>query len=122
MISEVRAIALAGGLLSLSVVILAALGSHLIDMQGLQSIWQTALNIHMFNAAAILGLAALLGIRQSRVLLWGAWSVVSGTIIFSGSIYLHIITGQQLSGVAPAGGLLMMAGWVLVALSFVRKS
>ncbi len=122
MTSAARGIALAGALLSLIVVILAALGSHLIDMHGLQSIWQTALIIHMFNAAAILALAALLGNSRSRVLQWGAWAVVSGTVIFSGSIYLHIISGHQLPGVAPAGGLLMMAGWVLVVLSFLRKS
>lgn len=122
MTSAVRAIALAAALLSLSVIMLAALGSHLIDMRGLHSIWQTALNIHMFNAAAILALAALPGNIQSGILQWGAWLVVSGTVVFSGSIYLHIISGHQLSGAAPAGGLLMMAGWALVVLAFLRRS
>jgi len=117
-----RAIALAGGLMSLAAIILAALGSHLIDMHGLQSIWQTALNIHMFNAAALLGLAALLANFQSRVLQWGGWLIVSGSVVFCASIYLHVSIGYLVSGVAPAGGMLMMAGWLLVVMAFVRKS
>jgi uncharacterized membrane protein YgdD (TMEM256/DUF423 family) len=120
--TSARAVALAGGLLSLSVVILAALGSHLIDMHGLQASWQTALNMHMFSAAALLALAALLNHQQSRILQLGAWSIVSGTVVFCGSVYLHIISGHLLAGVAPAGGLLMMAGWSLVVLGFLRRS
>jgi uncharacterized membrane protein YgdD (TMEM256/DUF423 family) len=120
--ASARAVAVAGGLLSLSVVVLAALGSHLLDMHGLQATWQTGLNMHMFNAAALLALAALLNHQQSRVLRWGAWSIVTGTVIFCGSIYLHIISGHLLSGVAPVGGLLMMAGWGLVVIAFVRRS
>jgi len=122
MTGSARVVALAGGILSLSVVILAALGGHLIDMRGLQDTWQTALNMHMFSAAASLGLAALLSAMPSKALLWGAWLVVSGTVIFCGSIYLHIISDYLLSGAAPAGGLLMMTGWTLVVLGFIRRA
>jgi len=70
----------------------------------------------------LLALAALLSHQQSRILQWGAWSIVSGTVIFCGSIYLHITSGQLFPGVAPVGGLLMMAGWGLVILVFLRRS
>lgn len=122
MTGSARDIALAGAVLSLTVVILAALGGHLIDMRGLRAIWQTAQYMHMFNAAALLGLAALLYTMPSKLLQWGAWLVVSGTVIFCGSIYLHIISDYLLSGAAPAGGLLMMTGWTLVVLAFIRRS
>jgi len=116
-----RSVALAAAVLSLSAVILAALASHVIDMKGLQSIWQTASIIHMFNAAALLGLAALLANLESRLLHWGAWLIVLGTVVFCGSIYLHVITGLVIPKVTPSGGVLMMAGWLLSALSFLRK-
>ena len=122
MSTAVRVIALAGALLALSAVILAAMGSHLIDMNGLQDIWRTASNIHLFSAAALMGLAALLTRLESTPLKWGAWLIVLGTIIFCGSIYLHVITGHTLPAVTPSGGLLMMAGWLLTALAFLRKS
>ena len=122
MSSSARAIALAGALLSLSAVILAAMGSHLIDMNGMQNIWRIASNIHLFSAAALMGLAALLTRLESTPLKWGSWLIVLGTIIFCGSIYLHVVTGRTLPAVTPSGGLLMMAGWLLTALSFLRKS
>ena len=122
MSTAVRVIALAGALLALSAVILAAMGSHLVDMNGLQDIWRTASNIHLFSAAALMGLAALLTRLESTPLKWGAWLIVLGTIIFCGSIYLHVITGHTLPAVTPSGGLLMMAGWLLTALAFLRKS
>lgn len=120
--ASARAVALAGAILALSAVILAAMGSHLFDMNGLQGIWQTASNIHLFSSAALLGLAALLVKRGSHSLKWGAWLIVLGTVVFCGSIYLHVITGRTVSGVTPSGGLLMMVGWLLVIFAFLRKS
>ena len=63
-----RSVAFTAALLALSAVILAAMGSHLFDMNGMQGIWQIASNIHLFNAAALLGLAALLARLESPVL------------------------------------------------------
>ncbi len=120
--TSARAVALAGAILSLSAVILAALGSHMIDMKGLQGIWQTASILHLFNAAALIGLAALLADLESRFLQWGAWLIVLGTVVFCGSIYLHVVSGYKMPSVAPTGGLLMMAGWFLAVLALLRKS
>lgn len=117
-----RAVAFAGALLALFAVILAAMGSHLFDMNGLQGIWQTASNIHLFNSAALLGLAALLAKRESHSLKWGAWLIVLGTVVFCGSIYLHVITGRTIPAVTPSGGLLMMGGWLMAVLAFLRKT
>ena len=117
-----RSVAFTAALLALSAVILAAMGSHLFDMNGMQGIWQIASNIHLFSAAALLGLAALLARLESPLLKWGAWLIVVGTVTFCGSIYLHVITGHVVPWVTPSGGMLMMAGWALAALAFIRKS
>jgi len=117
-----RMVALTAALLSLSAVVLAALSSHAIAMNGLQNSWQTASITHMFNAAGLLGLAALLGNFPSRLLSAGTWLIVLGTCIFCGSIYLHVITGYTISGVTPLGGMVMMAGWLIAASAFLRKS
>ena len=117
-----RVVAFLGALLALSAVILAAMGSHLFDMNGMHGIWQIASNIHLFNAAALLGLAALMVHLNSRLLTWGAGLVVLGTVVFCGNIYMHVISGYTLPSVTPAGGMVMMAGWLLAALAFLRKS
>ena len=120
--SSARAVALVAAILSLSAVILAAMGSHLIDMKEMQSLWQTASVIHLFSAAALVGLAALLASFYSRLLKWATWLIIFGAVVFCGSIYFHVISGHKVPMVTPVGGFLMMVGWLLAALAFYRKS
>ena len=119
--TSARLIALAATLLALSGVILAAMGSHLFDMKGMQGLWQTASVIHLFSAAALVGLAALLASFDSRLLKWGTWLIIFGTVVFCGSVYCHVISGYKVPVVTPIGGFLMMLGWLLAALAFFRK-
>ena len=120
--SSARAVALVAAILSLSAVIVAAMGSHLIDMKEMQSLWQTASVIHLFSAAALVGLAALLASFYSRLLKWATWFIILGVVVFCGSIYFHVISGYKVPVVTPVGGFLMMVGWLLAALAFYRKS
>jgi uncharacterized membrane protein YgdD (TMEM256/DUF423 family) len=116
-----RFVALAAALLSLSAIVLAAMGSHMIPMNGMQASWQVASKIHLFSAATLFGLAGLLSRFPSALLNWGSWLVVLGTVVFCGNIYLHVISGYTLPKVTPLGGFIMMTGWLVVALAFVRK-
>lgn len=121
---SVQMVAIAAAILGFSAVVLGALGSHLVDMNdqpGLQRIWQTASIMHLFHSAALLGLAALLSNRISRTLLLASWSMIAGTVVFCGSLYLRVISADFTTAAAPFGGVLLMLGWLLVLLSFVRK-
>jgi len=120
--TNARKIGLAATILSFLAILLAALGAHLINMNGLDEVWGTASSIHMFNAAALLGITALLAQRELNSLNWGAWLIVMGTVVFSGSIYLHVVSGYKIPVVTPVGGLIMMAGWALAIMAFLRKS
>lgn len=117
-----RSVALSAALLSLVALVLAAMGSHLFNLQGFRELWDTASDIHMFNAAALIGVSALLAHVRSPLLLWGAWLIILGTIVFCGSIYLHVTSGRMVPAVTPSGGLVMMVGWLMVVAAFLRKS
>lgn len=117
-----RLLAITSALLCLMGVILGALGSHLVEMDGLLSVWESATDMHLFNAAALVGLTALYANRGSGMLKWGAWIIVLGTVLFSGGIYLHIISGFKVPNLAPTGGITLMVGWLLAILSFLRRS
>lgn len=117
-----RYCAFAAMVMALTAVILAAMGSHLISMNGMRATWDIAVNMHMFSAAALVGLAALLAVFESTLLRLGVWAILLGTIVFCGSIYVHVITGHTLRAVTPSGGLLMMLGWLLAALGFLRRT
>jgi uncharacterized membrane protein YgdD (TMEM256/DUF423 family) len=74
--------------------------------------WQTGVQYQMWHALALVALG-LAGRPETRLpaLLLGA-----GAAIFSGSLYLMALTGARwLGAVTPAGGLLMIAGWLILA-------
>jgi len=44
-----------------------------------------------------------------------------GIVLFSGTLYIFGLTGSlPMSGLAPAGGLVLMAGWMTLAFAATR--
>jgi uncharacterized membrane protein YgdD (TMEM256/DUF423 family) len=80
------------------------------------AIWETGARYHMMHALAM-GLAALAGSRRSPPLFLG------GIVLFSGSLYGLALSGMTwLGAITPLGGVLLIAGWVCLALSsFLKK-
>ncbi len=77
------------------------------------AIWETAVRYQAWHALALLACAALAPARR----LGGAvWCFLIGTVVFSGSLYVLVLTGARwLGAITPLGGVLMIAGWVLLA-------
>ena len=45
-----------------------------------------------------------------------------GILLFSGSLYAYALSGVRALGmITPVGGLLFLAGWALLAWSFLRR-
>lgn len=120
-----RGIALVAALSGLSAVILAAAGSHILaeDGAGVQKLWATALQMHMFHTIALLGISALIQPGSPRLMPWSGVLMMFGVLFFSGSLYLRAGGFIAMPGlVTPLGGLLLMAGWLVLVMSLVRKS
>ena len=74
--------------------------------------WQTAVSYQMWHGLALLAIGAG---RSERATL-PASLLGLGTLIFSGSLYLMALTDMRwLGAITPVGGLLMIAGWILLA-------
>lgn len=76
--------------------------------------WEVAVRYQMFHA---LGLLALTGVmdRLGKPARLAAWCWAFGCVVFAGSLYLLVLTGQRwLGAVTPIGGLGFLAGWVCV--------
>ncbi len=73
--------------------------------------FETGVRYQMYHALGLLALGAL----PTRT--WPAmWPLFLGSLLFSGSLYLLMATGQGFWGaVAPLGGLLQLIGWGLLA-------
>jgi uncharacterized membrane protein YgdD (TMEM256/DUF423 family) len=112
------------GLLGAAGVVLGAWGAHGLHEQLLQrqtaGIWQTAVLYHLVHTAALLALASQNAAATGRLpaaLAGAAACWTGGIVLFSGSLYgLAVGAPRALGPVTPVGGLLLFAGWVLVAI------
>ncbi|MBZ9751383.1 DUF423 domain-containing protein [Deinococcus sp. HMF7604] len=73
--------------------------------------FETAARYQMYAALTLLALGTQSGQRRAPAVL------LAGSVIFSGSLYLLALSGISVLGaVAPVGGLLLIAGFVLAAI------
>ena len=97
-------------------VVLGAAGAHGLK-QALSSfdtadIWGTAVFYQLVHAVALLALAAAGRASQVLAALW-----IAGIAIFSGTLYVIALSELKwLGAVTPIGGLLLLAGWLLLAI------
>jgi uncharacterized membrane protein YgdD (TMEM256/DUF423 family) len=101
-------------LLGLTAVIVGALAAHVVsDPQAAQAV-ERAAYYQLIHAAVLLFATSLVG----RTVIFAKCALLSGILLFSGSIYakylLHLIASASL---APAGGVLLMLGWLALAFS-----
>jgi uncharacterized membrane protein YgdD (TMEM256/DUF423 family) len=80
-------------------------------------IWQTAVNYQMWHSLALLLIGVLAKLSApSSTLIWSARSFLIGIIIFSGSLYLLVLTNTRwLGAITPIGGVAFIAAWLLFA-------
>jgi uncharacterized membrane protein YgdD (TMEM256/DUF423 family) len=100
-------------------VLLGAFGAHglreRVEAAQLAS-WHTAVNYQLFHSVALLALA-LFATATSRPLGAAPWLFAIGTALFSGSIYLLVLTPWRWLGpLTPLGGFLLIAGWASLLL------
>ncbi|MFN9720751.1 MAG: DUF423 domain-containing protein [Planctomycetota bacterium] len=83
--------------------------------------FETGVEYHMLHAVAMLCTGVLMLHQKSKWLSAAAWCFLSGVIFFSGALYILVIGGPKWIGIpwgaiAPIGGTLQLAGWILLAM------
>ncbi|HJV27199.1 MAG TPA: DUF423 domain-containing protein [Aromatoleum sp.] len=106
---------LAGCVLAAVGIALGAFGAHgLRNLLGPAELgwWQTAVQYQMWNAVGLVGVNGA-GLSRNGL---PTTLLVAGTLVFAGTLYLMALTGLRWLGmITPIGGVLMIAGWLLVA-------
>jgi uncharacterized membrane protein YgdD (TMEM256/DUF423 family) len=113
---------LIGSLNALLGVALGAFGAHGLksrDTPDLLAVWQTAVQYHLVHALGLLLIGILVQLMpESALVRQAGWALLTGVVLFSGSLYLLVLTGvRPLGAVTPLGGLAFIAGWALLALA-----
>lgn len=114
-----------GGLLGLMAVAAGAFGAHGLRGQltsEMLSAFETGARYQMYHALALLAVALLLERRPSATIRVAGWCLASGTVVFSGSLYLLALTGVRwLGAITPLGGVALLVGWATLAYGIWRS-
>ena len=107
-------------------VMLGAFGAHALKdklSEEMLKIWQTGVEYHFYHTIALLAVGLLALRFESGLLVSSGWSFVGGILIFSGSLYALSLSGIRVLGaVTPIGGLLFIAGWLLLAVAVLKAT
>ena len=114
-----RRIFAAGSVLAGLGVFFGAFGAHALKASlspEMLSTFETGVRYQMYHALGLLALAWAVSTWPERRLVPAAWLLLAGTVVFSGSLYLLVLTGARWFGaITPFGGVALIAGWALVA-------
>lgn len=117
-----------GAFFGASAIILGAFGAHalkeILTIEQLQT-FETGVKYQMYNGLFLLVVSQITNLSEKtkKAVLW---LTGIGVFLFSGSIYL-LATGsgenvKKLVGpLTPIGGSLMIAGWIVLLITFLRK-
>ena len=110
-----------GALSGFLAVLAGAFGAHALRNRlapDLLAIFETAARYQMYHALALIG-AVWVGFRSPTPLAaWAGWLFVTGTVLFSGSLYALALTGVRwLGAITPLGGAAFLAGWACLAVA-----
>ncbi len=81
-----------------------------------------ALDMQGWHALALLATGLLAERRGGRLPHAAGACFALGTLGFCGALWWHALTGGSLGRVAPTGGMLLMLGWVLLAVAGARRA
>lgn len=111
---------LAGGLWGALGVALGAYGAHGLEAsaEGL-AWWRTGVLYHLVHAPLLVLVGTAFAGRAGRT----GGALLLGSVLFSGTLYAMALGGPRwLGAVTPVGGLLLIVGWLLLAVEGWRRA
>jgi uncharacterized membrane protein YgdD (TMEM256/DUF423 family) len=108
-----------GSLFALLAVAAGAFGAHALRARLSApdlAIFETGVRYQMYHALALLAVAMLLSRTPHSPGVAAGWLFTAGIVIFSGSLYILVLSGQRwLGAITPIGGVAFLAGWAVLA-------
>ena len=114
-----------GAIAALLAVAFGAFGAHALKTRiapELMPIYRTGVEYHFYHALGLMlvGVAAF-HLPESAYLRSAGWAMLTGIVLFSGSLYLLALTGLTwLGAITPFGGTAFIAAWALFAAAVIK--
>ncbi|MEK6783238.1 MAG: DUF423 domain-containing protein [Bacteroidota bacterium] len=125
MLNQIQTL-IAGAIFGALGVTFGAFGAHafkstLLANHGLDT-YELAVRYQFYHAFALLIIGLLMGKYANKALGLSSACIIFGVILFSGSLYAHAFKiHKTVVLITPIGGVLLIAGWVLLLLSFIKR-
>lgn len=104
---------------------LGAFGAHALKVRLSPedlAIFEIGVRYQMFHALALIGIGFVAAKIDSNFVKAAGWLFSLGIIVFSGSLYTLVLTGQRILGaVTPIGGLAFIVAWLCLAFVAFRS-
>jgi len=85
-------------------------------------VWGTASRYHLIHALALIIAWAVWRRTGSGAARCAAWSMLVGTLVFSGTLYaLVLLDISWLGAITPIGGVTLIVGWCALAVALWRQ-
>lgn len=126
MLFNQKAFFLAGALFGALAIIFGAFGSHALKSRltaDRLNVFEIGVRYQMYHALLLISLAWAISFFTSSLVSSAGWIIVLGTCVFSGSLYCLVLFDAAWWGaVTPIGGMILLIGWVMLALgAFLTK-
>lgn len=83
--------------------------------------WDTAVTYLFIHALGLLLIGMLERTTPRRCHAIAGWTMLSGMVIFSGSLFLLALTSTRwLGAITPVGGVCFIAAWLILAVCHLR--
>ena len=116
-----------GGLAGLGAVAMAAAAAHALNFlsPAMLHVVESGVQMQGWHALALLACGIWAQRRAGPAWLnlvhWAGAAFALGTLLFCGAVYGLALGGLATGPMAPIGGTLLMLGWLLLALSALRR-
>ncbi len=108
-----------GAVLAAAGVAAGAFGAHALRARlspEMLSVFETGVHYHLIHALALLAVAWAGTRWPGGAVNAAGWLFLTGTVLFSGSLYALTLSGiRALGAITPFGGVAFIAGWLTLA-------
>jgi uncharacterized membrane protein YgdD (TMEM256/DUF423 family) len=112
----------AGGLVGAGAVAMAAAGAHALNglPPAMLHVVESGVQMQGWHALALVA-CGIWAQRRGGLAHWAGAAFLLGTVLFCTAVYAFGLAGVSLDAVAPTGGMLLILGWILLAVSALRR-
>ena len=121
---EMKIILSAAAFSAMLAVVFGAFAAHGLKgrlSETMMSAFQTGVQYQLYHSLGLILLVLLYRQQSQTLLIWSAWFMLAGIVLFSGSLYLLALTQIKWFGpITPIGGVCFIVAWILLFVSAQR--